>query len=245
MNSIDNVLESLCDMRSAEKFHKLFECISVIAELLEVTLIKPRTAMHSVYRAAAGGADVSVEDYYRITVYYPTIHNIMKDVELRFGPVQKKAATLASVVPGFMKIGITDDEEWEHVQDAVNVYYDLLPDPMTVVMGEYRLWHRKWQAVDIAERPQAVLSALDHCTAYPNVSLLLQLLATIPVTTAAEAERLFSKLERTLTAIRSTMDERRLEALILLPVHRSDTPTVDDVIDRFATTAARRLDFVL
>ena len=189
MNSIDNVLESLRDMRSADKFHKLFECISLVAELLEVTFIKPRTEMCFVHRAAAGGAaaDVSVEDYYRITVYYPTIDNIMKDVELRFGPVQKKAATLASLVPGFMKIGTTDDKEWEHVQDAVNVYCDLLPDPVTLVKGEYRLWHHKWQAVDIAERPQTVLSALDHCTAYPNVSLLFQLLATIPVTTA-EAE---------------------------------------------------------
>jgi len=116
MISIDNVLESLRDMRSAEKFHKLFECISVVAELLQVTLIKLRTAMRSIYRAAAGGADVSVEDYYRINVYYPTIDNIVTDVELRFGPVQKKAATLACLVPGFMKIGTTDDEEWVHVQ---------------------------------------------------------------------------------------------------------------------------------
>ena len=54
----------------------------------------------------------------------------MKDVKLRFGSVQKKAATLACHVPGFMKIGTTDDEEWEHVQDAVNVYCDLLPDPV-------------------------------------------------------------------------------------------------------------------
>ena len=123
MNSIDNVLESLRDMRTADKFHKLFECMSVVAELLD--------------RAAAGGADVSVEDYYRITVYYPTIDNIMKDVELRFGPVQKKAATLASLVPGFMKIGTADDEERQHVQDAVTVYCDLLPDPVTVVKGEY------------------------------------------------------------------------------------------------------------
>ena len=58
-----------------------------------------------------------------------------------------------------MKIGTADDEEWEHVQDAVNVYCGLLPDPVTVVKGEYRLWHRKWQAVDIAERPQTVPSA--------------------------------------------------------------------------------------
>ena len=68
--------------------------------------------------------------------------------------------------------------------------------------------------------------------------------ATLPVTTA-EAERLFSKLERTVTAIRSAMDEQRLEALILLQVHRSDTPTIDAVIDRFASTAARRLNFIL
>ena len=31
MNSIDNVLESLRDMRTADKFHKLFECMSVVA----------------------------------------------------------------------------------------------------------------------------------------------------------------------------------------------------------------------
>ena len=72
---------------------------------------------------------------------------------------------------------------------------------MAVIKSEYRLWHLKWQAIPIADRPQTVLVVLHHCTkAYPNLSLLLQLLATIPVTTA-EAERLFSKLERTLTAI--------------------------------------------
>jgi len=59
--------------------------------------------------------------------------------------------------------------------------------------------------------------------------------------TTAEAERLFSKLEHTLTTIRNAMDEQRLEALILL----RDTPTVDAVIDRFAAIAVRRLDFIL
>ena len=138
-----------------------------------------------------------------------------------------------------MTTGIADDEEWEQLQDAVDIYSDLLPDSMAVVKGEYRLWHRKWQAIPTADRPKTALCALDHCTpkAYPNISLLLQLLATTPVTTA-EAKRLFSKLERTLTAIRSTMDEQRLEALILLQVHRSDMPTIDAVIDRFASTAS-------
>ena len=66
----------------------------MVAELLGHLDQTANCNLRSVHRAAAGGAaaDVSVEDYYRITVYYPTIDNIMKDVELRFGPVQKKAA---------------------------------------------------------------------------------------------------------------------------------------------------------
>jgi len=99
MTNVDNLLESLRGMRSPEKFHNVFECALLVAELLNITLVKPRTAMRSVYRTAAGGAETSVEDYFRINVYYPTLHNIVIDVELRFGPTQKKASKLARLVP--------------------------------------------------------------------------------------------------------------------------------------------------
>lgn len=95
------------------------------------------------------------------------------------------------------------------------------------------------------ERPTTALSALNKCSSFfPNIHLLLQLLATLPITTA-EAERMFSKLERTLTAIRSTMEENRLEALILLQVHRTYTHTLADVIDKFAQSSARRFKFII
>ena len=77
---------------------------------------------------------------------------------------------------------------------------------------------------------------------FPNLSIVLQLLATFPITTA-EAQRCFSKMERTLTAmiaIRSSMEEERFEALLLLQVHHEDTPSVDAVLDHFAATSARR-----
>jgi len=64
--------------------------------------------MRSVYRTAAGGAEISVEDYFRINVYYPTLDNIVSDVEL--GPTQRKAAKLARLVSRFMTIGTTDDD---------------------------------------------------------------------------------------------------------------------------------------
>jgi len=39
------------------------------------------------------------------------------------------------------------------------------------------------------------------------------------------------------------MEEKRLEYLTMLQIHQSDTPSIDAVIDRFATIAARRLNF--
>jgi len=71
----------------------------------------------------------------------------------------------------------------------------------------------------------------------------LQILATMPVTTA-EPERVFSRVERTATAIRN-MDETRLEALILLQSHRDRTPSSEDVLNKFASAEARRLKLVL
>ena len=41
------------------------------------------------------------------------------------------------------------------------------------------------------------------------------------------------------------MEEKRLECLMMLQIHRSDTSSIDAGIDRFATTAARRLNFLI
>jgi hypothetical protein len=75
--------------------------------------------------------------------------------------------------------------------------------------------------------------------------IMLTTLATLPVCTA-EAERTFSKVERTLTALRSTMSEGRLDALIMLQAHRDLLPSTDAMIDKYILSGAdgrRRMDF--
>jgi len=62
--------------------------------------------------------------------------------------------------------------------------------------------------------------------------MLLRILAALPVTTA-EAERMFSKVDKAATAVRSSMDEDRLESLILIQAHRDQTPSKDLITDRF------------
>jgi len=73
----------------------------------------------------------------------------------------------------------------------------------------------------------------------PNIRQLLLILATLPVTTA-EAERLFSKVERTATAARAHMTEDRLEALVMINTHRRLTPDCDSIITRFAGSPENR-----
>jgi len=93
-------------------------------------------------------------------------------------------------------------------------------------------------------RPKSTVATPDHTSSFPNIAIILKLLSKISSTTA-EAERYFSKLERTLTSIEYIMEEQRLASLIMLQIHRSDTPSVDAVIDRFASSAARPLKFLV
>jgi len=60
----------------------------------------------------------------------------------------------------------------------------------------------------------------------------------------AEPERVFSKLERTATAIRSMADDR-VEALVLMQSHLDRTPTTEDILNEFASADARRLKLIL
>jgi len=92
----------------------------------------------------------------------------------------------------------------------------------------------------------SAVAALNACPSaiFPNIFVLLKILATLPVS-SCEAERIFSKVERTMTAIRASMSEERLEALIMLQAHREHLPSTDDVINEFAAASARRLNLII
>jgi len=88
---------------------------------------------------------------------------------------------------------------------------------------EFELWKQRWHAA--AEPPKTALGAHTACSAslYPNLSILLQVLVTLPVTTAT-AERSFSTPKRLKTYLRSSMRDERLTSLALIHVHAQTTP---------------------
>ncbi len=247
MSGVGDLITSLQRLRSHEVFAKLFSDSTNLAELLGIQMTKPRTASRSVYRpnAAAGDTADDVEAYYRINFFFPTIDNVISDIQLRFGLSQQQAVQLSCAIPYCLRYDHSGyGHEWKTFEKGTEVYSGFLADPPSVVKAEFELWCRRWEGVPADERPASAISALDHAKPFPNICILLQVLATLPVSTA-EAERCFSKLERTLTCIRATMKEERLQSLLMLAIHRTDTPTIDEVINRFAATAARRLNFVL
>ena len=99
---------------------------------------------------------------------------------------------------------------------AISIYVSLLPDSYVVIKGKFEQWRMKWINAEASKRPNTAVTALDDVDIFfPNISILLHILATLASSTL-QAERVFSTTDRTLTAFRSTMTELRLEAPVLL-----------------------------
>ena len=173
-------------------------------------------------------------------MFFPALDTVI--IDLRFGEEQKRAAKLGMLIPANMFSNWEKDfKPLQH--DVLDLYLALLTEPIATVKAEYKLWHLQWSNAE--EKLQTALSALNACSSsFPAISSLLQIMATLPCTTA-QAERIFSKTERTLTAIRSSMSEDRVESLVLLQVHRDNTPSADEVVTKFAACHARRLRLIV
>jgi hypothetical protein len=79
---------------------------------------------------------------------------------------------------------------------------------------------------------------------FPNVSIVLRIVLTIPVTVAS-GERSFSKLKLIKTYLRASMKQDRLNGLAKLSIEKDVASELDysSVITKFASLKARRVSF--
>ena len=87
-----------------------------------------------------------------------------------------------------------------------------------------------------------MVESIDHAVGMPVITVLLSVLAVIPVTSCTP-ERIFSRVKNTLTKIRATMTESRLEDIILIQSRRGRLPTTEDILQKFASRTGRRGHF--
>ncbi|XP_026816181.1 52 kDa repressor of the inhibitor of the protein kinase-like [Rhopalosiphum maidis] len=179
----------------------------------------------------------STEEYYRISIFNPYMDSYITKHEQRF--VNHKIK-----LNNFQSLFDTEENEDKFIQLADDYKDDLKFTNHSLLSTEYKLWQRRLK--NIRKKPENALQAMTvyNKEMYPSVFKLLQILATIPVSTASN-ERSFSNLKRIKTYLRNSMTEARLNGLAIISIHRDEQClTVDAVLAELGETK-RRLEFIL
>ena len=185
---------------------------------------------------------MDVESYYCINVFNPMLDQVIDDVAQRFAAHQRQSMLLFHCMPQN-----APNVSRDVVKPVIDRFSTYLDPGDHVLKNEFCIW-QQYCSDKKSEIPIAIsaVCALNLCSSsvYPNIHKLLQILATLPVSTA-EPERMFSKVDLTLTDVRSTMSEERLEALVMIQAHRKRVIDLEnsDIIDKFAESGSRKLTF--
>ncbi|XP_062508479.1 52 kDa repressor of the inhibitor of the protein kinase-like [Corticium candelabrum] len=238
---INQVLGLLEEIRSnsEREFSSIFASASAVTSRVldqehpQVPRLAARQTLRSNHPAS------TPESYWRRAVFIPFIDSMISELGSRFTDMSHAS------VQGLLLLPKHCQSLTPHHQAAIlKAYAPDLPDDPTFE-AEIRRWKRKWEYAGAATLPTSVTETLGAVNevAYPNIVCILRLLLIIPVTTAT-VERANSALKLIKTDLRSTMAEDRLNALVLMFVHKDLSVNHERVIDSFAKAYPRRLLFL-
>ncbi|CAI6354812.1 unnamed protein product [Macrosiphum euphorbiae] len=245
---IQDVISILENKRTqCEKvFQQLFEDSSLLMKDLDIEIKTPRLSKHQINRS--NHQSKSTEEYYRVSAFIPLLDNVL-DLKSRF--LNKKNKTILILIQLIPKHIIhIDDKMINTVTETIVTHYKFDDEALeeSQLKSEIELWKEKWNRIKSEDGVVLTdaLTSMDQCNEilYPNIKKILHIIACLPVSVAS-AERSFSTLRRLKTWLRSNMGEERLVGLALLNIHRHRTVEVDEVIDLFAGSKKRNLDFVI
>ena len=176
-----------------------------MAERVGGDISMPRIAHRQQHRSNPEAS--TTKDYYQKTVAIPLLDHILSTLEIQFSEAARVAASLLSLVPS---VCCTSNVDLDGVVDR---YTQDLPSP-ELFAAEFRRWRSRYKEQPADTRPSSPAEAIRVCDPdmFPNISILLQIACTIPVTTC-ECENSASALRRLHNYMRATMGKERLSSL--------------------------------
>lgn len=144
----------------------------------------------------------------------------------------------------------SEKEQLETCQKLENILYDKTRNERDINAAELLQELKYFQNFDknVNRSPEEILnymavSNLIDC--FPNTSILLRILLTMPVSVAT-AERSFSKLKLIKSYLRSTMGQNRLTNLAIISIESDILKELDteDLIKQFGRNKARKVQFI-
>lgn len=200
-------------------------------ECIKIPRIVTRQQNRSNVKAA------TAEEYFRITVAIPFFDDFIEQLSERFANHKKSPSSLYFLLPTMCVTHIVKDGDFSLYQQFLN---------LDTLSAELQLWKQKWTELPQADRPKNAIDSLSACnrSMFPNIHILLKILATLPVSTAS-SERSFSTLRCLKDYLRNSTGQERLTGLALLSVHRNIKIDTTEVLNRFAREKQRNVQLLL
>ena len=190
-------------------FRDIFEKTVQLAQKVDIELIIPRQCGRQKHRSNPG--TISVEEYFRQTVYIPYLDSLISSMESRFCEANSAQFNLALLHPS--KLCKLNRQQFKDTMSTINQVYHI-----DNFESEALSWFDFWKIREY-KSSQDFIDLLPFTKFYPAVRYALLVLLTLPATTCT-VERSFSTLRRVKTWLRSTMSDERLSGLCMLSVHR-------------------------
>ena len=227
-----NTLRKNCDKVFSDD---VWNMCQTLARTAEIDIVPPRRCGRQTKRNNV--PCTCTEEYFRLALFVPTIDHLISELEFRFSQIQIHAAQGMYLIPE--NLNTIQSEEKDNI---FNAFKWALPSPLTFLQ-EVELWKTKWKVPGIYI-PQTLKETLDTCDhrLFPNIYTCLHLLMIIPVSTAA-VERSHAGLKIVKSKLQSRMGEGRLNALMLLYLHKDILVNYERIIDIYANRFPRRMRF--
>ncbi|XP_025422746.1 52 kDa repressor of the inhibitor of the protein kinase-like [Sipha flava] len=229
MKNFKNILNVFEDIRKNPDitFITLFEITAQKLLIFDEELKVSRLSGHQTKRNNINAnINQNPMEWFKITIIIPFLDHIIQELKSRFTDKFVKVIPLEGLIPIHKDSYST--EAILRVNAAMFYDQDLLSNSDLVLKAEINLWKTKWNKIE-TNIPHTAVTSLPYCEEYfPNIKILLQLFATLPVSTST-AERSHSTLRRLKNYMRSTMTESRLNGLALLNIHKDKHIDIDIV----------------
>jgi hypothetical protein len=161
---------------------------------------------------------------------------LIESMDARFNQRLIDVMPLEGIIPA--NLNMYDDK---NIIKAAKIYVqDLHDDTSSTIRADLFIWRQQWSQNTIP-KPNSALDSLSHRTNLrPNIKILLQLFATLPVTSFTP-ERTFSALNRLKIFLRSTMSENRLNGLAMANINKKEQFHESEIITEFARNSPKRM----
>lgn len=187
---------------------------------------------------------------FKVDCFFNTLDVIITSVDERFQTLSCYSSNFEILWNIDKFSNYSEKEQLETCQKLENILYDKTRNERDINAAELLQELKYFQNFDknVNRSPEEILnymavSGLIDC--FPNTSILLRILLTMPVSVAT-AERSFSKLKLIKSYLRSTMGQNRLTNLAIISIESDILKELDteDLIKQFARNKARKVQFI-